>query len=161
MNAKVKPIPEDMHSLTPHIVCKDALGAIEFYKRAFGAVDAGTLLSRDGSLMHAMIRIGDSALMLMEENPQWGAFGPDAQKGSPVSLHLYVNDVDAAFAKAVAAGATSKMEPVDMFWGDRYGALVDPYGHSWALATHIKDLTPEEIEAGARAMGDCSEAPPQ
>lgn len=158
MSTNVKPIPEDMHSLTPHIVCAKATEAIEFYKRAFGATDAGTLFTKDGKLMHAMLRIGDSALMLMEENPQWGALGPAALGGSPVTLHLYVKDADATYARAVQEGATGKMPPSDMFWGDRYGVVTDPYGHNWAIATHIKDLTPEQIAEGAAAMGDCSDA---
>ncbi len=158
MNPTVKPIPEDMHTLTPHIVCEGAMEAIDFYKRAFGAIEGGLLKTKDGKLMHAMLRIGDSALMLMEENKDWGALGPKSLNGSPVTLHMYVRDVDAAFAKAVAAGATSKMEPTEMFWGDRYGVLTDPYGHSWALATHVKDLTPEQIAAAASQMGDCPDA---
>lgn len=158
MNATVKPIPENMHTVTPHLVCERAVEAIDFYRRAFGAEDQGQLMSKDGKLMHAMIRIGDSAVMLMEENKAWGAIGPASLGGTPVTLHLYVRDVDAAFAKAVAAGAISKMEPMDMFWGDRYGVLNDPFGHSWALATHIKDLTPEEIAAAASQMGECPDA---
>jgi uncharacterized glyoxalase superfamily protein PhnB len=160
MNATtVKPIPEDMHSLTPHLVCKDALGAIEFYVRAFGAKDPARMLTPDGKLMHAMVRIGDSALMLMEENPQWGSLGPATLGGSPVTIHLYVTDVDAAYARAVKEGATAKMEPADMFWGDRYGVLTDPYGHNWALATHMRDVPPEEMQAEMAKMAGCGDAP--
>ena len=157
-DAKVRPIPEDMHTLTPHLVCANALQAIDYYKRAFGAVEGGTMLTPDGKLMHGMIRIGDSALMLMEENKEWGALGPKTLGGSPVTIHLYVKDVDAVFAKAVAEGGTAKMPPADMFWGDRYGVLTDPFGHSWSVATHIKDLTPEEVQAGAAKMGNCPDA---
>ncbi|MES2019552.1 MAG: VOC family protein [Pseudomonadota bacterium] len=160
-NAKVRPIPEDMHTLTPHLVCADALKAIEYYKRAFGAVEGGIMLTPDGKLMHAQIRIGDSALMLMEENKDWGAIGPKTLGGSPVTIHLYVKDVDAVFAKAVAEGGTSKMAPADMFWGDRYGVLTDPFGHSWSVATHVKDATPEEMKAAIANMGNCPDAAKQ
>lgn len=107
--------------------------------------------------MHAAVRIGDSVLMLADEFPEWGSFGPKALKGSPVTLHLYVADVDAGVAQAVAAGAKLTMPVADMFWGDRYGQLEDPFGHKWALATHTRDLTPEEIQAGMAKMGDCGD----
>jgi PhnB protein len=149
MNTQVKPIPDDMHSITPHIVCKDAPAAIEFYKKAFGAIDAGQMLAPNGKLIHGMIRIGDSAVMLAEETPEWGAVSPLTLKGSPVTLHLYVDNADAAFERAVAAGATSVMPPADMFWGDRYGVLKDPFGHNWSIAHHMRDMTPEEMQAGA------------
>ncbi len=149
MNAPVKRIPEDMHSITPHLVCADALGAIEFYKKAFNATGVQTMLAPNGMLMHGMLRIGDSAIMLMEETPEWGAIGPNTLKGSPVTLHLYVEDADAAFAQALAAGATTVMPLSDTFWGDRYGVVKDPYGHSWSIAHHVRDMTPEEMQAGA------------
>jgi PhnB protein len=155
---KVQPIPEDMHSLTPHLVCKDASAAMDYYKRAFGAVEAARLPGPDGKLMHGMVRIGDSALMLVDENKDWGALGPTTLGGSPVTIHLYVKDVDAVFAKAVAEGGTAKMPPADMFWGDRYGVLTDPFGHSWSIATHIKNPTPEEMQAEMAKMGPgCAE----
>jgi PhnB protein len=150
MTTNVKPIPEDMHSLTPHIVCKNAIEAMDFYQRAFGATEAARMLTPDGKLMHGMVRIGDSALMLMEENAEWGAIGPSALPSSPVTIHLYVKDADAVFAKAVAEGATSVMPVAEMFWGDRYGVLRDPFGHSWSVATHVKDATPEEMEAAMK-----------
>jgi len=152
MNAPVKRIPSDMHSITPHIVCADALGAIDFYTKAFGARDPQKMLTPDGKLMHGMIRIGDSALMLMEEAPQWGALGPNALKGSAVTLHLYVEDADQAYERAVGAGCTGVMAPADMFWGDRYGVVQDPYGHKWSIAHHARDLTPEEMQAGMKEM---------
>ena len=155
MNAQVKPIPEDMHSLTPYLVCAGAAEAMEWYKRAFGAVDCGRLEGPDGKLMHGMVRIGDSALMLSDENAEWGAVGPKTLGNTPVTIHLYVEDVDAAFAKAVEAGATAKMPPEDMFWGDRFCNIIDPYGHSWSIASHIRDVSPEEMQAAAK-MG-CSE----
>jgi len=153
----VKPIPADMHSLTPHLVCAGAAQAIEFYRKAFGAVEGGRLPGPDGRLMHAMLRIGDSALMLADEMPEFGALGPKALSGSPVTVHLYVTDVDAVFAQAVAAGATAKMAPADMFWGDRYGQLIDPFGHHWSIATHVRDLTPEQIRQNFAALppSDC------
>ena len=148
MNAAVKRIPSDMHSVTPHIVCADAIGAIDFYIKAFGAKDPAKMLAPNGQLLHGMIRIGDSAVMLMEENPQWGALGPNALKGSPVTLHLYVEDADQAYQRAVDAGCSSVMAPADMFWGDRYGVVKDPYGHTWSIAHHVRDMTPEEMKAG-------------
>jgi PhnB protein len=145
----VKPVPEDMHAVTPHLVCKGAAAAMEFYKKAFGAVEAGRLADKQGRLMHGMVRIGDSTVMLVDENTEWGMLGPTALKGSPVTIHLYVEDVDATVERAVAAGAKITMPVADMFWGDRYGKLEDPFGHQWSVATHIRDMTPEEVEAAA------------
>lgn len=148
-----KPIPEGMHSLTPHLVCAGAADAISFYKRAFKAIEQARLPGPDGKLMHAAVKIGDSTLMLVDENPQWGSLGPKALKGSPVTIHLYVPDVDATVAQAVAAGAKVTMPVADMFWGDRYGQLEDPFGHRWSVATHTRDLTSEEIREGMAKMG--------
>ncbi|ATQ73094.1 glyoxalase [Massilia violaceinigra] len=151
----VKRIPEDMHTVTPHIVCADAVSAIDFYVKAFGATDTGKMLAPNGKLIHGMIRIGDSAIMLAEETPEWGSIGPLTLKGSPVTLHLYVQDADAAFKRAVDAGATAVMPPSDMFWGDRYGVVKDPYGHSWSIAHHVRDMTMEEMQEGAaKACGE-------
>jgi uncharacterized glyoxalase superfamily protein PhnB len=147
-----QPIPQDMHTVTPHLVCRGAAAAIEFYKQAFGAVEAGRLPGPDGKLLHAMIRIGDSPVMLVDEFPDYGSFGPQSLKGSPVTLHLYVDDVDAVYARALAAGAKTLMPVDDMFWGDRYGQVEDPFGHHWSIATHIRDLSPEEIQAAASEM---------
>ncbi len=147
------PIPQGMHSLTPHLVCANAVQAIDFYKQAFGAVEAMKLLAPNGQLVHAGLRIGDSMLMLAEECPQWGSLGPKSLNGSPVVIHLMVPDVDATVAQAVAAGATITMPVADMFWGDRYGQLLDPFGHRWSIATHLRDMTPDEIhEAMLKAM---------
>ena len=146
----VKPIPEGMHSLTPHLVCAGAAEAIEFYKRAFDAVELGRIPAPDGKLMHAMVRIGDSTLMLVDEFPQYGSVGPKALKGSPVTIHLYVEDVDATVKQAESAGAKVTMPVADMFWGDRYGQVEDPFGHQWSVATHTRDVTPEEMK---QAMG--------
>lgn len=151
MNTTVQPIPEGMHRLTPHIVCRDASAAIDFYIRAFGARDAARLTGPDGKLMHGMLWIGDSALMLVDENPEWGMQSPLSLKGTPVVLHLYVEDVDAALARAVDAGATLTMPAADMFWGDRYGQVRDPFGHQWSIARHIRDVSPADIEAASKA----------
>lgn len=150
MNATVSPIPEGMHSLTPHIVCRDANAAMDFYVRAFGAVDHGRLPGPDGKLMHGIMKIGDSSLMLVDENPEWSMNSPLALGGTPVTLHLYVADADAALARAVDAGAMLTMPAADMFWGDRYGQVRDPFGHTWSIATHIRDVSPEEILAASK-----------
>lgn len=148
----VKPIPADMHSLTPHLVCAGAADAIAFYKKAFNAIETARLPGPGGKLMHAAVRIGDSVLMLMDENLQCGAFGPKSLKGSPVTIHLYVQDADATVAQAAAAGAKVTMPVQMMFWGDRYGQLEDPFGHRWSVATHVRDLTPQEIQQGMAQM---------
>jgi len=150
--AKVKAIPEGMHSVTPHLICAGAANAIEFYKQAFGAVEGGRLPGPDGRLMHAMIRIGGSAVMLVDEMPEWGALGPKALKGSSVTIHLYVDDVDAVVARAVKAGAKVTMPVAEQFWGDRYGKLEDPFGHHWSVATHVRDVTPEEMQKAMQKM---------
>ena len=147
-NSAVKPIPEGMHTITPHLVCKGASDAIDFYKKAFNAVERTRLPGPDGTVMHAMLGIGDSTVMLGEEFPNCGRSGPLTLKGSPVTLHLYVKDVDASFAQAVEAGAKVIMPVTDMFWGDPYGVIEDPFGHSWSLATHTRDLTDEQIREG-------------
>jgi PhnB protein len=146
-----KPVPDGMRTVTPHLVCAGAAEAIEFYKKAFGAIELIRLPTPEGKLLHAAIRIGDSVVMLTDEFPDFGALGPKARQGTSVTIHLYVEDADAWFARAVAAGSTVKMPLQDMFWGDRYGLVEDPFGHNWSIATHLRDLTPEEIQAAARA----------
>ena len=146
----VKPIPEGMHSVTPHLVCAGAAEAIDFYKKAFGATEVARLPGPDGKLMHGAVRIEGSVVMLVDENPQWGAFGPKALKGSPVTIHVYVTDVDAFVARAVKAGAKVIMPIDDMFWGDRYGIIEDPFGHHWSVATHVRDVKPEELSEAMR-----------
>src|SRR4029078_140746 len=146
-----KPIPDGFHSLTPHIVVKGAAKAIDFYKQAFGAEEINRAAMPDGSIMHALLRVGDSMLMLNDEFPQMHAMGPTSIGGTPVTLHLYVQDADKTLQRAVQAGATAKMPIADMFWGDRYGIVSDPFGHDWAIATHTKDLTPDQIMAAAKA----------
>jgi len=150
---KVKAIPDGMHSVTPHLICAGAADAIEFYKKAFNAVEEGRLPGPQGRLMHAMIRIEGSAVMLVDEMPEWGALGPKSLKGSPVTIHLYVGDVDAFVARAVGAGAKITMPLDDMFWGDRYCKLEDPFGHHWSVATHKRDVTPEEMKQAMQKMG--------
>lgn len=144
-----KPIPDGYHTLTAFLICKDAVNAIAFYKRAFGAEEISSLVGPDGKLMHAALRIGDSVLNMTDECPEMGAFSPLHFNGSPVTIHVSVADADAFFARATAAGATALMPVTEMFWGARYGVFKDPYGHSWSVATQVKDLSPEEIKANA------------
>ena len=150
--SKAKPVPDGMHTVTPHLVCAGAANAIEFYKKAFNAMEEGRLPGPNGKLMHALIRIEGSAVMLVDEMPEWGALGPKSLKGSPVTIHLYVADVDAFVKRAVAAGARITMPIADQFWGDRYGQLEDPFGHRWSVGTHIRDVSVEEMQQAMRSM---------
>jgi PhnB protein len=155
MNTKAtRPIPEGMHTVTPHLVCAGAADAIEFYKKAFNAVELSRMPGPGGKLMHASIRIGDSVVMLVDEMPEWGSLGPKALKGTSVFIHLYVDDVDAFSARAAAAGAKVTMPVADMFWGDRYGQFEDPFGHRWSIATHVRDMTPGEMREAMQKMGN-------
>ena len=147
-----RPIPDGMHSVTPHLICAGASDAIEFYKKAFGAVELSRLEDADGKVMHAVVRIGDSAIMLNEEMPQWESFGPKHLKGSPVTIHLYVENADAIFEQAVRAGAKVTMPLDDMFWGDRYGKVDDPFGHHWSIGTHVRDVSPAEKQKAMERM---------
>lgn len=147
LESSVSPVPEGHHTLTAYVVVGDAAEAIDFYTRALGAEERYRMPGPDGSVAHAELAIGDSVLMLADENPQTGSRSPKTLGGTPVHLFLYHEDVDAAFERAVAAGATPVMPPQDMFWGDRYGRLTDPFGHEWSMATHIEDVPPEEMEA--------------
>ena len=149
--SEVKPIPEGFHTVTPHLVTAGAAGAIAFYMKAFGAEELRRIDGPGGKVMHAEIRIGDSVVMLCDEFPEFGALAPKG--GSPVTIHLFVKDVDAVYHQAVAAGATATMPPADAMWGDRYGKLIDPFGHSWSLATHKEDVTPAEIADRMKAAG--------
>ena len=145
-------IPEGYDSVTPMFVFKDARKAIEFYKRAFGAEERFTMPGPDGKgVMHAEILIGNSIIMMGEESPQHPCKSAESLAGSPVSFYLYLSDVDEAFRTALEAGAEAVMPVQDMFWGDRAGMVRDPFGYSWMLATHTRDLTPEEIQQGAQA----------
>jgi PhnB protein len=146
MAAKVKPVPVGFHTITPYLALSNSAKAIEFYKKAFGAVELSRLTNPEGGIGHAELKIGDSVLFLADECPQMGNRSPKTLGGTAVGLHLYVEDVDAVFARAVEAGATPQMPPMDMFWGDRFGKLADPFGHSWSISTHIEDMTPEEMQ---------------
>ncbi|MGH9493372.1 MAG: VOC family protein [Candidatus Sulfotelmatobacter sp.] len=144
----VKPIPEGYHTLTPFLTVRDAERAIEFYKNAFGAESRGVMKGPDGKVMHAEVKIGDSVVMLSDEFPDFGSVSPQGLGGSPMGLHIYVQDVDASFDRAVKAGAQVEMPVMDQFWGDRYGRLKDPFGHKWSIATHTKDLSMDEMKKG-------------
>ena len=150
----VRPIPEGYHSLTPYLVLSGAAEALEFYKKAFGAVEEGRVPAPDGKrIMHAALRVGKSYIFLVDDFPEFCG-GKSATaislKGTPVTIHHYVENCDAAIKRATDAGAKVEMPPADMFWGDRYGSVVDPFGHKWSFATHVKDLTPAEMEAGMK-----------
>jgi PhnB protein len=148
----VQAVPTGYHTLTPYMTVRDAARAIEFYKQAFGAIERGAMKGPDGKIMHAELIIGDSIVMLADEQPQFGALSPQSTGGTGMGLHIYVEDVDSAFARAVKAGAKVEMPVSDMFWGDRYGKLADPFGHKWSIATHKADLSAEEMERGMKAM---------
>ena len=148
----VKKIPDGMHTVTPHLICAGAAEAIDFYKKAFNAEETARLPGPNGKLMHGAIKIGDSTVMLADEFPDHGSFGPKAMKGSSVVIHLYVDDADAFAARAAAAGAKITMPAQDMFWGDRYGQLEDPFGHKWSIATHVRDVTPDEMQQAMAKM---------
>ncbi len=145
-----KPIPDGYHTVTPLLVCDGASEAIAFYSRAFGAVELSRLPTPEGRLLHAAIKIGNSMIMLTDEVLQMDALGPKKRGGTSVTIHLYFENAEAVFAQAVAAGVQVIMPLQDMFWGDRYGMVVDPFGHSWSIATHLRDLTPAEIQEAAR-----------
>lgn len=149
-----KRVPDHMHRVTPHLTVRNGAEMIEFYKKAFGAVEMGRAPGPDGkTIMHAALKIGDSMLFLNDEFPEMGAQSPLALKGSPVTIHLMVEDADKQFAQALAAGAQVVMPLADQFWGDRYGIVKDPSGHQWSIAHHVEDLTPEQIkERMAKAM---------
>lgn len=150
-----KPIPEGFHTITPHLIVKGAAEAIEFYKKAFGAEVRGIHHGPGNSVMHAAIKIGNSFLMLNDEFPDFGAVGPNTRGGTSTVIHLYTEDADGLFNRAVTAGAKVIMPIEDAFWGDRYGQVEDPYGHRWSIATHKEDLTDEEVQKrGQKAMAE-------
>jgi len=144
----VKPVPEGYHTLTPFLTVRDAARAIEFYKQAFGAQERGVAKDPNGKVMHAELKIGDSIIMLSDEYPEFGSLSPQSIGGSGMGLHIYLDGVDAAFDRAVKAGAEVEMPVMDQFWGDRYGKLKDPFGHKWSIGTHIKDLSQDEMKEG-------------
>ena len=152
----VKPIPEGYHSVTPYLIIRGAGDAIEYYKQAFGAVELMRMPAPGGKIGHAEIKIGDSPIMLADEYPEMGYKGPQSIGGSPVSLMIYVEDVDTVFNRAVEGGGTVKEAVQDKFYGDRTGTVVDPFGHVWHLATHKEDLSMEEMERRAKAQGSAA-----
>ncbi len=153
MTSKVKPIPEGYHTATPYLIIKGAADAIEFYKKAFGATELMRMSSPGGKIGHAEIKIGDSVIMLADEAPEMNARSPQSFGGSPISILLYVEDVDAVFNRAVAAGAKVERPVTDQFYGDRIGGLTDPFGHAWYISTHKEDVSPEEMKKRAAASG--------
>ena len=142
----VQPIPKGYHSVTPYLCVNDAARAIEFDQRAFGAKQTVRMDGPNGKIAHAELKIGDSMIMLADEMPSAGCHSPQSLRGTTCSIFLYVDNVDSVFKQAVSAGAKADTQPENMFWGDRYGKLTDPFGHSWALATHVEDVTPEEMK---------------
>lgn len=160
MAGKVAPVPEGYHTVTPSLIVTDSAKAIEFYKRAFGAEELYRMAMPDGRVMHAEIAIGNSRIMMSDEFPDMGMRSPQSLGGTHGGMHIYVENVDAAFQRAIDAGATVQMPPADMFWGDRYAKVGDPFGHSWGLATHQEDLSPEEMtRRGIEAMKAWQPAP--
>ena len=151
-NAQSKPLKEETYPVIPHLVCDGAASAIEFYKKAFGAEEQVRLAGPDGKLMHACIHINGAPVFLVDEFPDFGSHGPKALKGSPVSVHLTVKDVDAFAKRAVDAGAKITLPVADMFWGDRYGQLEDPFGHRWSIATHVREVTSEQMQDAMATM---------
>jgi PhnB protein len=153
MTNKVKPIPEGYHTATPYLIVKDAARAIEFYKKAFGATELMRMPGTGGKIGHAEIKIGDSPIMLADEVPGMGFRSPESLGGSPISILLYVEDVDVVFSEALAAGAKVQKPVADQFYGDRSGGVTDPFGHVWYIATHKEDVSPEEMTKRAAAAG--------
>lgn len=152
MTTATKPIPDCYHTVTPYLIVANADKAIAFYKEAFAATESMRLNAPDGKVMHAEIRIGDSAIMMTDESPSCGSLSPQTIGGTPVSLMVYVEDVDTVVDRAVAAGAKLLMAVADMFWGDRCGTIEDPFGHKWTVATHKEDVSPEEIDRRAKDL---------
>lgn len=152
MKKKVTPVAEGFHTATPYLITANAAKAIEFYKEVFGATELARLSTPDGKVGHAEIQIGDSRIMLADECPAWEALSPQTVGGSPVFIMLYLEDVDAVVSRAVAAGAKLFKPVADQFYGDRSGAITDPFGHKWTVATHIEDVSPEEMKRRASEL---------
>ena len=151
MAGQVKPVPSGYHTVTPYLTLSDASSAIDFYKKAFGATERFRMDRPDGKIGHAEIQIGDSIVMLADESPRSDSRSPQSLGGTTSGIFLYVENVDTVFDTAVKAGAKVQQPLTNMFWGDRFGGLTDPFGHSWALATHIEDVAPEEMEKRMQA----------
>jgi uncharacterized glyoxalase superfamily protein PhnB len=153
MSTKVKPVPEDFHTISPHLVVRGVAAAVDFYRKAFGAQELYRNFAPGGkSIMHSELLLGDSRFFVNDEFPEHGVLSPPAIGGTPVTLHLYVEDVDAFFTRAVNAGAEVLMPVADCFWGDRFGILRDPFGHKWSVASRLEDLSPAEVQERARAF---------
>jgi uncharacterized glyoxalase superfamily protein PhnB len=150
--ARVNSIPQGFTPVTPQLVCARAADAIDFYRQAFGAVEETRLTGQDGKVMYGVIRIGDAPIMLVDERLDWGAVGPKTLKGSPVTIHLYVDDSDAFVERAAKAGAKVKTPVADQFWGDRYGTLEDPFGHHWSVGTHVRDVSQKDMTEAMKKM---------
>jgi len=153
MTSQVKPIPEGYHTVTPYLICDGASQAIEFYKKAFGAVEAVRMAMPNGKIGHAEIKIGDSFIMLADENSEGAAHSPQHYGGSPINVLLYVENTDAMLAQAVSAGAKIVRPIKDEFYGDRTATVIDPFGHTWYIHTHVKDVTPEELKKSIQGAG--------
>ena len=152
MADKAKPIPDGFHGAIPYLCCRNASSALEFYKKAFGATETMRMADPSGRIGHAEIKIGDALIMLADEHPEIDVRSPQALGGSPVGIHIYVEDVDATASRAVAAGATLQRPPTDQFYGDRSATLEDPFGHRWFFATHKEDVSPEEMRRRYEAL---------
>lgn len=152
MATKVKAIPDGYHTITPYLSVKGAAAALEFYKKAFGAEELYRMPGPDGKVAHAEVQLGNSRIMLADEFPEMGSKSPVSLGGSPVGLMLYVDDVDAVAKRAISAGAKVERAVENQFYGDRSGTFVDPFGHKWTIATHVEDVTPEEMERRMKAM---------
>ncbi len=150
--ARAKPRPAGMQALSPHLVCAGAAKAIDFYKKAFGAVEMMRMPGKDSRLIHASVQINGASVMLVDEFPEMGNKAPTTLKGTPVTIHLMVDDVDAFTKRAVKAGAKVIMPVADMFWGDRYGIIEDPFGHRWSIATHLRDMSLKEIQEAVKRV---------
>ena len=158
----VKPIPEGYQTLSPSLIVDPASQAIDYYKRAFGATERGVMKGPDGKIAHAELQVGDSVLMLSDPFPMANAKSPKEIGGTSVTIFMYVEDVDAVYKQAISAGGTSTMEPDDQFWGDRFGSLIDPFGHAWAIATRIEDVPEDEMRVRAeKAMAEMAAAAQQ
>ena len=150
MAGKIKPIPDGFHTVTPHLVVRGASEAIEYYRKAFGAVERFRMHGPDGELiMHAELMIGDSIIFIRDEFPNMECESPSALNGSAVTIHLYVEDADTVFSRALSEGGKVTLPLQDMFWGDRFGEIVDPFGHRWSIASHVEDVPPEELDRRA------------
>lgn len=152
MTSKVQATPEGYHTVTPYLIIKNAAKAIEFYKEAFGATERMRMVTPEGQVMHAEIRIGDSTIMLCDESAKCNAFSPESIGGTAISIMLYQEDADRVVDRAVTAGATLLMPVADQFWGDRCGTIVDPFGHKWTVATHVEEVAPDVIAERAKAL---------